>query len=215
MIAIIERTNRTIEECLSKYIGQYQHERTKVLPLAIKAYPSIHSVRRYNPACVVLGFLLSLSTDCIYGTTQIAIYATPITSYFTVKQKLQKTHQLMPEFLAVKQEPTKTYFNSSRYGPSYKVGGEVSVFNSTVKKEETRKFAFFYRGLCTIIEIRNEKSLSRLSFRQNKKGFSMPFWPLSKFYNSFFGETAELLHSLLKRSYNFEWSAQCNSAVTD
>ena len=35
--AMIERTNRTIEECLSKYIGQYQHEWTNFLPLAIMA----------------------------------------------------------------------------------------------------------------------------------------------------------------------------------
>ena len=66
---MIERTNQTIEECLSKYIGQYQHEWTNFLPLAMMAYrSSIHSVTRYSPAFVVLGFPLSLPIDCIYST---------------------------------------------------------------------------------------------------------------------------------------------------
>ena len=38
--AMIERTNRTITECLSKYIEQYQHEWRNFLPLAMMAYPS-------------------------------------------------------------------------------------------------------------------------------------------------------------------------------
>ena len=94
--AMIERTNRTIEECLSKYIGQYQHEWTNFLPLAMMAYrSSIHSVTRYSPAFVVMGFPLSLSIDCIYSTPQTTIYATPSDYVFTMKQKLQETHQLM------------------------------------------------------------------------------------------------------------------------
>ena len=55
--AIIEKKNRTKEECLSKYIGQYQQEWTHFLPLAMMAYrSSIHSVTKYSPAYVVLGF---------------------------------------------------------------------------------------------------------------------------------------------------------------
>ena len=53
--AMIERTNRTVEKCFSKYIGQYQHEWTNFLPLAMMAYrSSIHSVTRYSPAFVEL-----------------------------------------------------------------------------------------------------------------------------------------------------------------
>ena len=68
--AMIARKNWTIEECLSKYIGQYQHEWTKSLLLAMMAYrSSIHSVTKYKPAYVVLGFPLSLPIDCIYSPT--------------------------------------------------------------------------------------------------------------------------------------------------
>ena len=76
--AMIERTNRTIEECLSNYVSQYQHELAKFLPFAMMAYRSSnHSVTKYSPAYVVLVSLLSLPVDCIYSTPQTAINAKP------------------------------------------------------------------------------------------------------------------------------------------
>ena len=156
--AIIERTNRTIEECLSKYIGQYQHEWTNLLPLAMMAYrSSIHIVTRYSPAIVVLGFPLSLPIDCINSTPQTTIYETPSDYVFTMKQKLQETHQLMREYMDVEQERQKSYYDRSKYGPSYKVAEEVLVFNPTVEKGETRKYASFYRGPYIIVEIITEQ----------------------------------------------------------
>ena len=152
--AMIERTNRTIEECLSKYIGQYQHEWTNFLLLAMMAHrSSIHCVTRYCPAFVVLGFPLSLPIDCIYSTPQTTIYAIPSDYVFTMKQKRQETHQLMREYMDVKQERQKSYYDRSKYGPSYKVGEEALVFNPTVKKRETRIFTSFYRGPYIIVEI--------------------------------------------------------------
>ena len=152
--AMIERTNRTIEECLSKYIGQYQHEWTKFLPLAMMAHRSSNdSVTKYSPAYVVLCFPLSLPIDCIYSTPQTAIYATPNDYLFTKKQKLQETNQLMREYMDVEKELQKTYYDRSKYRPNYKVGEEVLVFKPTVKKRETRKFTSFCRGLYIIVKL--------------------------------------------------------------
>ena len=154
---MIGRTNRTKEECLSKYIGQYQHEWSNSLPLAMMAYrSSIHSVTRYSPAFVLLGFPLSLPIDCIYSRPQTTIYATPSDYVFTMKQKLQETHQLKREYKDVEQERQKSYYDRSKCGPSYKVGEEVLVFNPTVKKGETRKLTSFYRGPYIIIKIIND-----------------------------------------------------------
>ena len=36
----------------------------------------------------------------------------------------------------VEQERQKTYYDRSRYGPNYKSGKELLVFNPTVKKEK-------------------------------------------------------------------------------
>ena len=81
-----------------------------------------------------------------------------------MKAKLQDTHQLMQEYLDVKQERQKLYYDRSKYGPSYKVGEEVLVFNPTVKKGETRKFTSFYRGPYIIVKV-----ISDLNFKVEDK----------------------------------------------
>ena len=161
-----ERTNRTKEECLSNYIGQYQNQCTNFLPLAMMAHrSSINNVTKYSPAYVVLDFPLSLTIDCIYITPQTAIYAAPSDYVFTMKQKLQEPHQLMRKHMDVEQEHQKIYFDRSRYVPSYNVGKEMLAFNPTVKKGKTRKFTSFYRGPYIIVEF-----IIDLNFKvENKK----------------------------------------------
>ena len=73
-----------------------------------------------------------------------------------MKQKLQETHQLKVEFMDIEQERQKTYYDCSRYGPSYKAGEEVLVFNPTVKKGETRNFTSFYKGPYIIVDFIND-----------------------------------------------------------
>ena len=177
---IVERTNRTIEECLCKYIGQYQQEWTNFLPLVTMAYQSsIHSVTRYNPAFVLLGFPQSLPIDCIYSTPQTTIYATPSDYVFTTKQKIQETHQLMRENMDVEQERQKLYYDRSKYGPSYKVG-EVLVLKPTVKKGETRKFTFFYRGPYIIVEIINDLNF-KVEDKKTRKATKVHYDRLKKY----------------------------------
>ena len=167
--ALIERTNRTIKERLSKYIGENEHEWTKFLPLAMMAYRSTNdSVSKCSPAYVLLEFPLSITTDFIYSTPQTAIHATPSDYNFTMKQKLQETHQLMREYMVVKQERQKTNYDSSRYRPSYKVVREVLVFNTAVKKGETRKTTSFCRGPYIIVETRNDLNF-RLEDKKTRK----------------------------------------------
>ena len=48
--AMIERTNRTIEESLAKYVGEHHNTRRNYLPLVMMAYrSSIHSVTNRAP----------------------------------------------------------------------------------------------------------------------------------------------------------------------
>ena len=42
----------------------------------------------------------------------------------------------------VEQERQKTYYDCSRYEPSYKIGQEMLIFNATVKRAEQEKLHF-------------------------------------------------------------------------
>ena len=104
------------------HIGQYQHEWTNFLLLAMMSYRSSnHSVTRYSPTFVVLGFPLPLPIDCIESTSQTTLYATPSDYVFTMKQKQQETHQLMRGYMDVKQERQKSYYDRSNMGRAIKL----------------------------------------------------------------------------------------------
>ena len=166
-----------------KYIGQYQHEWTKFLPLPIMAYRSSnHCVTKYSPAYMVLGFSLSLPIDNIHNTRQTAIFATPSDYVFKMKQELQETHQLMGEDIDVKQKRQKNYYDFSRHGPSYKVGKEFLVFIPTFKKGKTRKFTPFHRGPYIIVDFINDLNL-KVEDKKSRKATKVQYDRLKKKQN--------------------------------
>ena len=65
--AMIERTNRTIEESLAKYVGEHHNTWSDYLPLVMMAYrSSIHSVTKYSPFYLLFGRSCALPIDyCI------------------------------------------------------------------------------------------------------------------------------------------------------
>ena len=53
---MIERTNRTLEESISEYVSEHQHDWKNYLQLVMMAYlSSVHTVTKYSPAYVILG----------------------------------------------------------------------------------------------------------------------------------------------------------------
>ena len=85
-----------------------------------------------------------------------------------MREKLQETHQMMREYMDVEQERQKSYYDRSKYGPSYKVGEVVLVFSPTVKKGEKRKFTSFYRGPYIIFETINDLSF-KVDYKKTRK----------------------------------------------
>ena len=86
----------------------------------------------------------------------------------------------MREYMDVEQECQKSYYDCSKYGPSYKVGEEVLVFNPTVKKGETRKFTSFYRGPYIIVEIINDLNF-KVEDKKTRKAIKVHYDRLKKF----------------------------------
>ena len=63
---MIERTNRTLEESISKYVIEHLHDWRNYLQLIIMAYrSSVHAVTKYSPAYVIFETPLKLPVDCM------------------------------------------------------------------------------------------------------------------------------------------------------
>ena len=175
---MIERTNRTIEECLSKYIGKYQHEWTEILAFAMMAYQtSILSVSKYIRAYVLLGFPLSLPIDCIYNNHRLQYMQLQRTMFSQWRETTGNASNdaRIYEYRTDHERP-KTYYDRSRYGPSYKSGEVVLVFNPRVKKGETRNFTLLYRGPYKIVEIINDLNFKVEDKKTRKVLSSMTDW---------------------------------------
>ena len=155
--AIIDRTNRTVEDCLAKYVGEHQYEWSNHLQLVMMAYrSSIHAVTKYSPFYLIYGHSMALPIDCMYETRESRVFPTPSDYLFNLKRELQKSHQLVREHFEAEQGRQKTYYDRGVYGPKYNVGDLVLVFFSTVKFGQTKKFTSFYHGPYRIIEIIND-----------------------------------------------------------
>ena len=154
---MIERTNRTIEESLAKYVGEHHNTWSDYLPLVMMAYrSSIHSVTKYSPFYLLFGRSCALPIDCMYQTIQTKIYPTLSDYVGCLKDELQTCHELVRESMEVEQQRQKTYYDRSTFGPQYEVGDLVMVFNPTIKTGQTKKFKSFYSGPQVIREIIND-----------------------------------------------------------
>ena len=80
----------------------------------------------------------------------------------------------------VEQERHKSYYDRSKYGPSYKVGEEVLVFNPTVKKGEAGKFTSFYRGPNIIVENINDLNF-KVGDKKTRKAIKVHYDRLKKY----------------------------------
>ena len=137
---MIERTNRTIEESLAKYVGEHHDRWSDYLSLVMMAYrSSVHTVTKYSPFYLVFGRPCWLAIDCMYQTPQTKLYPTPSDYVGTLKDELQTCHELVRETMGVEQERQKTYYDKRSFGPDYSKGDLVMLFNPTLKAGQTKK----------------------------------------------------------------------------
>ena len=155
--AMIERTNRTVDESLAKYVGEHHNVWSDFLPLLMMAYrSSIHSVTKYSPFYLLFGQSCALPIGCMYQTKQTKLYPT-LSDYFgCLKGELQTCHDLVRESMDAGQERQKTHYDHSTFGPQYEVGDLVMVFDTIMKTGQTKKFKYFYSGPQVIRQIIND-----------------------------------------------------------
>ena len=179
--AMIERTNRTIEESLLKDIDDHQSDWTYYLQLVMLAYcSSIHAVTKHSPNYLVMGTTLRLPIDCMYETRHTELFPTPSDFIYNTKRELQKAHHLVRSHMELEQTRQKTYYDYRAYGPVYHVGEQVLIFFPTVKKGQTKKFTSFYRGPYKILEIINNLKF-RVCHEETRKVIKVHYDRMKKY----------------------------------
>ena len=139
--AMIERANQTIEESLTKYVGEHHNTWCKYTQLIMMAYRSSdHTVTKYSPYYLLFGASCALPIDCMYESLQSQVFATPSDCVGNLKKELQLCHKLVRLKMEVEQERQKTYYDRKLFGPKYQTGDLVSLFNPTVISGQTKKF---------------------------------------------------------------------------
>ena len=136
--AMIERTNRTIEESLEHYVGEHHNTWSDYLPLVMMAYrSSIHSVTKYSPFTSFLDDHRSCR-HCTYQTVRTKTYSTLSDYVSCLKDELQTCHELVRESMVVEQGRQKTYSDRSTFGQHYDVGDLVMVFKPQWKLDRQK-----------------------------------------------------------------------------
>ena len=91
--AMIERTNRKLQESFSKFVSEHQHDWKNYLQLVLVAYSSsVQAVTKYSPASVIFGTPLKFPVDCMYETRHTESYPTTSDFIFKSRRELQKVH---------------------------------------------------------------------------------------------------------------------------
>ena len=144
--AMIESTNKLLEEGLCKYVDDHQHEWKKYIQLVMMAYRStVHAVTTYSPFYVVIRTLLRLPIDCLYETRHTEFLLKPCDFIFNTKKELHSAQYLVR---AEREEHTrqKTYYDYRAYGLTYTEGKQVVVFSPILKKKRNRKIHLCLQG---------------------------------------------------------------------
>ena len=106
--AMFERTNKTLEESLSKYVDSHQHEWNNYFQLVLMAYrSSVHAVTKSNFFYVVLRTPLRVPIHCMYETRHTELFPIQINFKIKTEREMQRAHHLLTAEMDVKQTPQK------------------------------------------------------------------------------------------------------------
>ena len=133
---MIKRTNKTLEQSLSKYVDDHQNERKNFPYLVLMAYrSSVLAVTKYSLSHVVLGTPRRLPIDCINGKCHTELLLTPSSFIFDTNREMQWVHHLERAGMEVEQTHQVTPYEYLANGPTYSEGEQVLLFFPTLKKK--------------------------------------------------------------------------------
>jgi hypothetical protein len=166
---IVERSNRTIESMLSKYVSQNQRDWDEHLPMLMLAYRStVHESTGYTPNYLMFGRELNLPIDLVFGGPERDLF-TPDEYVSNMKEKLEAAHEFVRDALRKSSERQKVYYDRKKFGGPYEEGQYVWLFVPYKKRSLSPKLQSFWEGPYKIVQ-----KINQLLYRIQKTDRSKP-----------------------------------------
>ena len=164
---LVERTQRTIEDMLSKYLETSQRNWDQVLPLVLMAFRSSkHESTNFSPCMMMLGREVDLPVDLIYPAPESEPPASCNEYVLDLQNRMLKVHELARSSLVEAGQKQKRLYDRKISQYSYSVNDAVWLRVYVKPRGLSKKLQLRWEGPFKIIQ-----KISDLVFKiqKNKK----------------------------------------------
>ena len=150
---LIERTQRTIEDMLSKYIKANQRDWDEVLPFMLMAYRSSkQESTKHTPNIMFLGRETDLPVDLLYPPPPVESDDSSTNEYVAeLKYRLKTLHEMARNSLMEAGQKQKLAYDRKVSKHTYKVGDAVWLRSYAKPKGLSRKLQLRWEGPFKIV----------------------------------------------------------------
>lgn len=167
---LAERTMRTIQAMLSKFVSKNQKDWDKYLPILVLAYnASVQESTGFSPSLLMFGREITLPIDLAIGKP--ANYLSKTYSDFAnnLEEKLEKVHELTRTHLSIASDSQKRAYDHRIHKNVFSEGSLVWLYNPSVKPGQCSKLSCKWTGPFTVI-----KRINDVVYRIQKNARSKP-----------------------------------------
>jgi transposase InsO family protein len=153
---MVERFNRTLEQHLSKMVGNCQDDWDTYIPAFLMSYrAAVHGTTRYSPAEMLFGRKLRLPCDLLFGTPADA--PTTATEYVAnLRRRMEEVHSLARGRIKVTSDAMKTRYDRRANASGFQAGELVWLYNPRRRKGRSPKLQRDWEGPYRVVKRIND-----------------------------------------------------------
>ena len=153
---MVERFNRTMEQHLSKMVGEQQDDWDKYLQLFLMAYRgAVHSTTGVSPAKMTFGREIRLPADIAFGKPEEPKQTMP--NYMSkFEEKMATIHRTARQNIGIISDQSKARYDRQTNAISFKEGDQVWFYNPQRKKGRSPKLQRDWEGPYRVVKKIND-----------------------------------------------------------
>ena len=154
---MVERFNRTMENLLSTYVADDQHDWDLKLPCALMAYRATpHESTQCSPNLMMLGREVELPIDLMFGRPpfpkgELEVFDTTLYYVDMLRDKLERAHEYARKCLKKRAERQKRNYDNKVQAECFYVGEQVWLYTPKRQVGLSPKLQSFWDGPYVIL----------------------------------------------------------------